>query len=86
MTSPIASLSASLVRLATCRYISFDAIQPTLMHFLGCIASAANVDGFCLMRDKIKGDLIPNSAKQLPSVTYMNPVALWIEATCVLLL
>ena len=74
------------VRLAACRYISFDAIQPTLMHFLGCIASAANVDGFCLMRDKNKGDLIPNSAKQLPNVTYMNPVALWIEATYVLLL
>ena len=56
------------------------------MHLLGCIASAANVDGFCLMRDKIKGDLIPNSAKLLPILTYMNPVALWIEATYVLLL
>ena len=68
------------------RYASFDAVQPTLRHLLGCIASAANVDGFCLMRDKIKGDLIPNSAKLLPILTYMNPVALWIEATYVLLL
>ena len=61
--------------------MAFDAIKPTLMYMIGAIASAGNVEGFCLQQDKYSGNLIPNSAKVLPIVKYVNPVALWIDAT-----
>ena len=62
-------------------YLAVERYVPVMMYVLGSLAAAVGIRDLALQVDESTGRPIPGSEKAQPSLTYRDPVELWLAST-----